>query len=369
MSSPISSVNEARLPGLQRISSTSAGNGGASSSQSGGLEVGQTGIGQMQEVQENFTMLQSVVLQTVTTANLSQFEGAFGQILQTASTVDPATGQREMTAAANSELSGALQKLLVESGFTTQQAEAASASFGEQLAKGGTVSLNASFAVTSESSFSVSGFTKAIAGNIAVSAGYGTTLSASGTIVSSRAGSVSITFDPDSGALSVSLESQQVSATSSVIGVAASATRAISPPSGDTKTAAPEHGVDGHSGDAGARGGAPRARSTRDTASSGLPDLVAGLGHPTLHGLAEALDLLSRAADAAQTESVPTDTGAGPGNRARNRDGARPVAVTVGFTQPLSIASHSVNGHRAALFRRADGSTGAVSFSPTNVEA
>jgi hypothetical protein len=352
MSSPTSSTTDTRLPGLQSISPTSV-NAGRKSSQSAGLEIGQADTGQMQQVQQNFAMLQAVALPMVATSNVSQFEAAFGQILQTATTVDPATGQREMTATADSELSGALQNLLVESGFTAQQAEAASASFGEQLAKGGSVSLNASFAATSTESFKVSGFTQAFAGNIVVSAGFGTTLSASGTIVNSRAGSVSITFDPDSGALSVSLENQSVSATSSVIEVATPGAPATSLPSGDTTTV----------------GRNQNPESTNDDKGSRLRGLIAGLGHPTLLGVSTALDLLRVAASAAQTENPAKDAGAEHAVRLRNPNHAKPATVTVGFTQPLSIVSHGVNGDRATLFRRPDGSSGVVSFGPMNVEA
>ncbi|GAB7522321.1 hypothetical protein PBS_13050 [Paraburkholderia sp. 2C] len=304
----------------------------------------------MQEVQNDLTTLQAVALPMLATANVSQFEAAFGQILQTATTVDPATGQREMTATADSELSGALQSLMVESGFTAQQAEAASASFGEQLAKGGSVSLNASFAATSAESFAVSGFTQAFAGNIVVSAGYGTTLSASGTIVNARAGSVSITFDPDSGALSVSLDNQSVSATSSVISVANPGALATSATPGASRPVGRDQNPEGTNDDGGSR---PRG-------------LIAELGHPTLHGASTALDLLRAAASDAQTENA---AGARPGDQVRNRNHAKLAAVTVGFTQPLSIASHAVNGDRATLFRRPDGSTGVVSFGPMNIEA
>ena len=353
MSSPISSNTDARLQSLQSTSPTSVSAGRKTSSQSSGLEIGQVDIGQMQDMQNNFARLQAVIVPMVATANVSQFEAAFGQILQTATTVDPATGHREMTSTANSELSGALQNLLVQSGFSTQQAQQVSASFGEQLAKGGSISLNASFAATSAESFTVSGFTQAFAGNIAVRAGYGTTLSASGTTVNTRAGSVSITFDPDSGALSVSLENQSMSATSSVIGVATPGVPATSLPPNNTTTVGQDQNPHGTHSDAG----------------SHLHGLIAGLGHPTLHGVSSALDLLRVAANAAQTDNAAKDAGAEPADRVRNRNHAKPVTVTVGFTQPLSIASHGANGNRATLFKRPDGSTGAVSFGPMKVEA
>lgn len=297
-------------------------------------------------------MLQAIAL-PVATANISQFEAALGQILQSATTVDPATGHREMTATADRELSGALQNLLVESGFPAQQAQAVSANFGEQLAKGGSISLNASFAATSAESFTVIGFSKAFIGNIAVSAGYGTTLSASSSIVNARAGSVSITFDPDSGALSVSLENQRLSASSAVIYAATPGGLDTSLPPGNTTTVGRDQNPDG----------------TNDDGGSRLRGLIAGLGHPTLHGVSTALDLLRLAASAAQTENAAKDAGAKPGDRVPNRNHATPATVTVGFTQPLSIASHGVNGDRATLFKRPDGSTGVVSFGPVNVEA
>ncbi|QYD71901.1 hypothetical protein KZJ38_33635 [Paraburkholderia edwinii] len=352
MSSPINSITDAQLSGLQNNSSASVNVGRKLSSQSAGLEIGHVDNGQMQQLQENFAMLRAAAVPMVATANVNQFEATFGQILQTATNVDPATGQREITATANSELSGALQNLLVESGFTAQQAEAVGASFSEQLAKGGSISLNASFAATSAEPFTVSGFTKAFAGDVAVSAGYGTTLSASGTTVNARAGSVSISFDPDSGALSVSLQNQSVSATSSVIDVATPGAPATSLPPGNTTTVGQDKNPNG----------------TNDDGGSRLRGLISGLGQPTLHGVSTALDLLRVAASAAQTENEK-NAGARPGDRVPNRNHARLATVTVGFTQPLSIASHGVNGDRATLFKRPDGSPGVVLFGPVNVEA
>jgi hypothetical protein len=43
--------------------------------------------------------------------------------------------------------------------------------------------------------------------------------------------------------------------------------------------------------------------------------------------------------------------------------------VTIGFTQTLSISLLDLNGHGTTLFKRPDGSTGAMSFEPTHVEA
>ncbi|MFC0398021.1 hypothetical protein [Paraburkholderia rhizosphaerae] len=347
MSSPISSITDARLPGLQSTSSTSGSAGRRLSSQLAGVEIGQSDINEMQTGQMQLAMVRAAVL----TINVNQFEAAFEQVMKTATTVDPATGHREMTATADSKLSDALQNLLLASGFTEQQAQAASASFAEQLAKGGSISLSASFAATSTNTVTVSGFSKAIIGNVVLSAGNGTTMSASVTSVVTRAGSVSITFDPDSGALSVSLESHTVSAGSSIFAAATLDTRATSLPPGNTTTV----------------GQHPNSDGTNDDKDSHLRGLIAGLANPALHDASTALDLLRIAASAAQTKNAAKDAGTEPGDRVRNH--AKPVTVTVGFTQPLSIASHGENGNRAALFKRPDGSTGVVSFSPVNVEA
>lgn len=349
MSSPISSITDARSPGLQSTSPTSGSAGRKSSSQSAGQEIGQVDIGQMQDMQNDLTTLRAMVA----TANVSQFEAAFTQVLQSASTVDPATGQREMTATADSELSGALQNFLVESGFTAQQAQAVSASFGEQLAKGGAVSVNASFAAASATSFSVSGFTKAFIGNTVVSAGYGTTLSAASTTVNARAGSVSISFDPDSGALSVSLDNQSTSAISTVIDVATPGAPAASGTPAHTTTVGQDQNADG----------------TSDEAGSRLRGLIAGLGHPTLHGVSTALDLLRVAASTAQTENAANDAGSQSADRVKNRSRAKPITVSVGFTQPLSITSRDEKSNLATLYKRPDGNTGVVSFGPVNIEA
>jgi hypothetical protein len=331
--------------GAQRISSTPANAGANASAQSDGLDVGLTFMGPVPQLQKGVTVLRADAEAVTATENVSQFEGAFAQILKTGTRVDPATGQREISASADNQLNMALGDFLMASGFSEPEAAAAMVSFHEQLIQGGPVTLDASFSATLENSFSVSGFSKAIGGGVMASAGYGATMSASGATVNERSGSVSITFYPDSGALSVSLNKQQFSASALALSASASNPLSASFPQGDGSSSSTD------------------AQSAAQTGRSALNGLVAGLGRPTLVGVPEALDMLRHAASQAQTENADAE------HRMRNQEGANAVNVMLGFTQPVSVTSHGSNGHRATVFKRPDGSTGAVSFSPTKAEA
>ncbi|CAB3763624.1 hypothetical protein [Paraburkholderia solisilvae] len=348
-------------------SSNSAGLPGAPIPQPASVSTGQTGASSSNAIEATATLLPRLDAM-VASMHVNQLEVAFGQALQSATAIDPSSGQREMSANADKQLSAALNQFLVQSGFTQQQADAASAGFEQQLAGGGPISFTASYAGTSTDAFSVS-------------AGYGSqAMSASGVSVNERSGSVSIEFDPTTGALSVSLEDQRVSATQSVMqGDASGALMSFSLPPASVVTVSSHDGSDSDAAGSGTidshvfvgpvdrtAGKATTAGSaTPDDASGALNGLIAGLAHPTLHGTRQALDLLGRIASAAQTESEAAN------RAARATQGGRPqsAAVTLGFTQPLSIARRDERGHGAALFKRPDGGTGAISFKPTNIEA
>ncbi|HEY3597941.1 MAG TPA: hypothetical protein VGL08_10585 [Paraburkholderia sp.] len=317
-------------------------------------------------------------------ASMGQLALSFGQALENSTTVDPSSGQCEISASASSQLSAALNGLLVQSGFSQQQAAAATSDFTAQLAHGGPIDLSANFDATS-----------AIASSI--SASYGSqTMSASSVAVNERAGSVAVEFDPGTGKLSISLKEQQISTVASVTEISGPGAAQVPPPSeilkllldagrrsngedskGDGNGAAIGQEVAALSGEsplpaanapatsATANAPADDAKSPPD-ANSVLGGLIAGLALPTLHGMQDTPALLSRMAKAAQPDSAAASDGT---DDAQGPSDAAPASVTIGFTQTLSISLLDLNGHGTTLFKRTDGSTGSMTFEPTHVEA
>jgi hypothetical protein len=254
--------------------------------------------------------------------SVSQLAQAFMQAAQSATSVDPATGQHEMSTSASSQLSNALGQLLVQSGLSQQQADAATQGFIAQLDKGGPVDLEASS--SSVASLSASYSSQA--------------MSASTVAVTQRSGSVSIDFDPDTGSVSIT---EQLTTLTSVATVASTGAQS----DGDV---------------AGQADGAGAANSPND-ANDLLGSVLAGLSEPTLHGTQQALDLLKQ-----MTENARQQDGA---DAASGRSAGTPSTATIGYTQPMSVAFHDLSGHGTTLFKRPDGSTGAMSFEPLHVEA
>jgi hypothetical protein len=314
-------------------------------------------------------------------ASVNQLTQAFGQAFQGASSVDPTTGLSELSSSASSQLSSALTRFLEQSGFSQQQAESAASGFATQLANGGggPVELDASYDDASVSASSMS-------------ASYGaTTMSASSVALNERSGSVAIEFDPTTGKLSISLQEQQISAVTSVTQISSANPLSqlqlalqpqTQPPSILNLLPSDSHGhgtsSDGNGngasnsngqGSAGQSGGNSANAPFNDTPSatdaiSLLNGLLAGLGVPKLHTTQDALDQLNRMANAAQ------QGGAQPaGDSADGTQDPSSSAVSIGFTQTLSISLLDLNGHGTTLFKRPDGSTGAMSFEQTHVEA
>ncbi|CAB3766278.1 hypothetical protein [Paraburkholderia solisilvae] len=313
-------------------------------------------------------------------ASVNQLTQAFDQAFQGASTVDPTTGLSELSSNASSQLDSALTRFLEQSGFSQQQAEAAATGFATQLANGGggPVELDASY--DDANTFATS-----------MSASYGaTTMSASSVALNERSGSVQIQFDPTSGKLSISLQEQQVSAVTSVTQITSAnpltqaqlALQPLTQPLGILNLLPSDsHGHDSSNDGNGAgsnngqnasgqsSGNPANASSNDDTSTVAdaltlLNGLLAGLGVPKLHSTQDALDQLSRMANAAQ------QNGAQPADD--STDGTQDpsaLAVSIGFTQTLSISLLDLNGHGTTLFKRPDGSTGAMSFEQTHVEA
>jgi hypothetical protein len=352
MSTPISSSSS----GLQGAAIPSAAP--ASAGQARPVQLGALSGAAMLLPEDLATSLQAA-------ASVNQFELAFNQVLQNATPVDPSTGQREISASADSQLSATLNNFLTENGFSAQQADTASANFGEQLAKGGPINLSATFVGTTANAFSVS-------------AGYGSqTTSASGISVNERFGSVSIGFDPTTGEFSISLENQQMGATTSIIEPSAagsSSLQTLSLPLVNSVTEVNSAALGGNVGDDVVKTGrlpAAQANETtgRSAASTRLLGLISELGHPTLHHTPDALDLLSLAARNEQTGGAAAIRTAGASDETLNPRATQATGVKIGFRQPLSIARHNLNGYGTTLFKRADGSTGAMSFEPTNIAA
>jgi hypothetical protein len=346
MSTPISSSSSSA--GLQGTPISPATSGSASPTKSSQLKL----------LSGTTTLLPEAMLASLqAAASVSQLELAFGQVMKNATPVDPSTGKQEVSASADSQLSAALNSFLVQSGFSQQQADAASTGFAAQLAKGGPVDLNASFDETSTIASSMS-------------ASYGSlTMSASSVAVNERSGSVSIEFDPTTGSLSISLGEQQTSTTQSITETTGPAPLlALSP----TNMAAMLAGQ-GQDSNADGNGtlndqrlaAAPNHTAASSNSNNSVQGMIAELGLPKLLGLQEALDSLSRMAKAAQPDVAATTSSSTPADLSQDQ----PAAATIGFTQPLSIAMHDLNGHGTTLFKRPDGSTGAMSFEPTNVVA
>ncbi len=124
----------------------------------------------------------------------------FAQALQSATTVDPSTGQREITSGADAQLTATFSALLQQNGFSSTQANAAATSLETQLAQGGQVSLAANYAQTGSVSASVTS-----------SYGTGAASSVSAIDTSQRAGAIQIGINLATGQLSVDLTSQNIS--------------------------------------------------------------------------------------------------------------------------------------------------------------
>ncbi len=380
MSTPISGSSNAGLSGAL-ISPVASGSAGHTKSR-------QTGA-----LPDAGNLAAEALAAAMQAANsVSQLASAFGQALQGTTTVDPSTGVSEVSASASSQLSSALDSFLVQSGFSQQQADAAATGFAAQLAAGGPIDLNASFDDTTTLATSMS-------------ATYGSqTMSASSVAVNERSGSVAIEFDPKSGKLSISLQEQQVASVTSVMevsGPSPSAMLSLVPvnvlsllpaeaqqnnllnmlpaqaqnnllnllPGGAQNNDADSNDADGN--DTATAPSAPDAASASAPASdanSVLSGLIAGLSRPTLHGTQDALDLLNRTAKAAQPGGEAASGSGAAADGTQDQDAA-PVSVTIGFTQTLSISLLDLNGHGTTLFKRPDGSTGAMSFEPTHIEA
>lgn len=124
----------------------------------------------------------------------------FAQALQSATTVDPSTGQRELASGADAQLTATFSALLEQNGFSSSQASTAANSLEIQLAQGGQVDLAASYAQTGS-----------VSGSITSAYGTGAASSVSAIASTQRAGSIEIGINLATGELSVDLSSQNIS--------------------------------------------------------------------------------------------------------------------------------------------------------------
>jgi hypothetical protein len=132
----------------------------------------------------------------------TQFTASLTKILQAATSVDPATGLREINAGVGQALGSQLGQLLTQSGFSQADAEAASNSLVSQLASP-TQSSNGIAISLAGSAKTAGSYVGALSGGVEVS-----TWSTQSTTA------LSISFDPSSGNLTVKLDDHQLSAAS-----------------------------------------------------------------------------------------------------------------------------------------------------------
>jgi hypothetical protein len=354
MSTPISGNNILGLLSVPNSQGTSVSQGQTTSNQVGATPDASLSLSSMQVVASRAEV------------NVGLLAQEFAQAANSATTVDPSTGLSEVSATARTQLSSTLNTLLVQSGFSQSQADAATKSFADELAQGGTVDLDASFdeSTTVASSMSTSYGTD-----------YGSrTMSISTVAVNERSGSVAIEFDPTSGKLSISLAEGQVQSVTSTTEILrpAAALPSILPTSAGGLSAGGDQG--GDSTDAKKKQNSAGSLDGSSDANSLLSGLIARLGQPTLHGSQEALQLLKGVTKGVQPGNANATTSAGDASSAgttstRSPSVDAPVSVTIGFTQALSISLLDLNGHGTTLFKRPDGDTAAMSFEPTHIEA
>jgi hypothetical protein len=162
------------------------------------IDLTQLQVQQTSTEQAEASVSLSANLNGVTAATgTGQLTLELAQALQGATQVDPATGQREIIAGANSQLTSTINSLLENNGFTSAQASAATANLASQLAQGGTINLTASFSQASQAS-----------GSLASIYGSGGASSASAVEATDRAGSLNIGINLNTGELSVALSTQ-----------------------------------------------------------------------------------------------------------------------------------------------------------------
>ncbi|CAB3792236.1 hypothetical protein [Pararobbsia alpina] len=198
MSSIVSTLQHS--PNLTPFANSSSPNSSSPNSSSTFDDVSEVELQQITTASGSASVSLGANLSGVSTATgTGQLAVAFASAIQSATTVDPTTGQRELTNGAGDKLTSAITALLVQNGFSTAQAGAAAANLKTELANGDPLTLSMSYDNISQSSLSASG-----------SYGSNATWSAQSVTQTERAGSLNISIDA-SGTLNVSLKEQTTS--------------------------------------------------------------------------------------------------------------------------------------------------------------
>lgn len=369
---------------------TFATNGGAVS-----VSSTRAGGGSTQAIVENASVSLDSQLGSVTAQTAAgQLTLTLAQILQSATTVDPSTGHREIADGANQQLATTLSSFLVANGFSEQQAAAGVSGLTAGLSEGGDI--NFSMAFQDVSSASVTS-TEAYAGQSSLT---------SAAVVNERSGSVSIGIDLDTGQLSVSLTEQSGSTyglvaqtmsatgpTSATLGgsldvpgvvnqpevASGSDPQAPATPSplsesvGYSYVAAQESTASSSDGE-----GDTVAASTQSDTATQYSEVFGGEQNDTGLDLFNWLsanskaktfhddDATSRLAHMASLIGQPEDGAVASEEKSIE---SAPAPVKVGFSQVVSVQQLGVTGHGTTVYQRPDGTVAAMTSQPLDLSA
>ncbi|HTJ92549.1 MAG TPA: hypothetical protein VL424_05500 [Pararobbsia sp.] len=210
------------------------------------------------------------------TTQTGQLAVSFAQAIEQATTVDPATGQREIQQGKAGELASALNALFAQNGFTQDQASQATQSIENELANGQPISLSTSYDNLTSASVSATG-----------AYGANGVWTANSVTQTERSGTLNISIDA-SGQLNVALNSQTVSTaqyTGEIKGTGAA-------PAGPV-VVIDMPGLGGATqaislGGAGTTNGSPAVESFGQAAQSALAALVSAMPENLLNGTSAA---------------------------------------------------------------------------------
>ncbi|MEI9986227.1 MAG: hypothetical protein WDN69_25480 [Aliidongia sp.] len=277
---------------------------------------------------------------------------AWPTAIETATTIDPLTGQRELLAGAGNNLANTVTNLLTQNGFSADDAQTATAELSKELAQGGQalLSLNQGSTVTNSES-------------VALANGTG---SATGTQILSSSFSARFTIGVDLATGQVAVGSQTQSATSESVTTAQT---------GSAVGASLQSFLDGDQGGLVAATQFNLAVSTDSsvTAPSSpqnetpLQQLIQGLLTPTVsnQGTAEGnIRHLAQIAQSVKTGAPPP--AAAPGITIQPNGQA---STTVDVTTPAAIRQTDRNGYGSTLYSRLDGTLGTFTLKPTRLTA
>lgn len=369
---------------------TSATNGAVVS-----VSSARAGAGSTQAVVENASVSLDSQLGSVTAQTAAgQLTLTLAQILQSATSVDPATGHREIADGANQQLTTALSSFLVANGFSEQQAAAGVSGLSASLSDGGDINLSMAFQDVSSASVTS---TEAYAGQSSLT---------SAAVVNERSGSVSIGIDLDTGQLSVSLTEQSgstyglVAQTMSATGPTSAALagsfdmpgaanlpeaasesnpQAAATPSplsesvGYSYVAAQESTTSSSDGE-----GDTVAASTQGDTATQYSEVFSGEQNDTAVDLFDWLsanskaktfhddDAPSRLTHMASLVGQPEDDSASSEEKSVE---SVPAPVKVGFSQVMSVQQLGVTGHGTTVYQRPDGTIGAMTSQPLDLSA